>query len=123
MNEMSKVPATDEGLQCIQELIYSGINVNVTLIFSIQSYINVADAYIRGLERRAAEGKSVDDISSVASFFVSRIDTAIDKMLKDRIRITTDEAEKKELQSLLGKAAIANAKIAYVKFKEIFYGD
>src|SRR6185503_7469286 len=122
-NVMIKVPATEAGLPAIEELIYSGINVNVTLIFSMKSYVDVADAYIRGLERRAAEGKNVYDISSVASFFVSRIDTAIDKLLKERMRMTTDESEKKELQGLLGKAAIANAKIAYQKVKEIFYGD
>ncbi|MEW6730085.1 MAG: bifunctional transaldolase/phosoglucose isomerase [Acidobacteriota bacterium] len=122
-NVMIKVPATPAGLPAIEELIASGINVNVTLIFSIQSYTDVAEAYIRGLERRAKEGKSVDDVASVASFFVSRIDTAIDKMLKDRLRLTTDEAEKGELTGLLGKAAIANAKLAYQKFKEIFYGE
>ncbi|MBL8150098.1 MAG: bifunctional transaldolase/phosoglucose isomerase [Blastocatellia bacterium] len=122
-NVMIKIPATDEGLPAIEEVIYSGINVNVTLIFSEEYYVKVAEAYIRGLERRAAEGKSVDDIASVASFFVSRIDTAIDQKLRDRIRMTTDEEEKKELTTLLGKAAIANAKIAYQKFKAIFYGE
>lgn len=122
-NVMIKVPATDAGLPAIEELIYSGINVNVTLIFSEKTYIDVAEAYIRGLEKRAAEGKNVDGIASVASFFVSRIDTAIDQKLKERMRMTTDEAEKKELQGLLGKAAIANAKLAYVTFKNIFYGE
>jgi transaldolase / glucose-6-phosphate isomerase len=122
-NVMIKVPATEAGLPAIEEIIACGINVNVTLIFSQTSYCDVAEAYIRGLERRAAEGKPVDDVASVASFFVSRIDTAIDAKLKDRIRLTTDEAEKEALQGLLGQAAIANAKLAYQKFKEIFYGD
>lgn len=122
-NVMIKVPATEAGIPVITELIACGINVNVTLIFSLKSYIDVAEAHIKGLERRAAEGNPVDDVASVASFFVSRVDTAVDSKLRERMRLTTDEAEKEELKGLQGKAAIANAKIAYKKFKEIYYGD
>ncbi len=122
-NVMIKVPATEEGLPAIEELIYAGLNINVTLIFSIREYVKVAEAYIRGLERRAAEGLPVDGIASVASFFVSRVDTAIDAKLREMARNTTDEAKKAEYLSLCGKAAIANAKLAYQKFKEIFYGE
>ena len=122
-NVMIKVPATDAGLPAIEEIIASGINVNVTLIFSIKSYIDVAEAYIRGLERRVAAGQPVDNVASVASFFVSRIDTATDGKLRERMRLTTDEDEKLALKALQGKAAIANAKLAYQKFKEIFYGE
>jgi transaldolase/glucose-6-phosphate isomerase len=122
-NVMIKVPATEAGIPVITELIACGINVNVTLIFSLKSYMDVAEAHIKGLERRAAEGNPVDDVASVASFFVSRVDTAVDGKLRERARLTTDENEKAELNALQGKAAIANAKIAYAKFKEIYYGE
>src|SRR4051812_8850816 len=106
-NVMIKVPATPEGLPAIEELTASGINVNVTLIFSVKVYEAVAEAYIRGLERRAAEGQSIERTSSVASFFVSRIDTAADRELE---KLKTQRPEAGEL---LGKVAIANAKLAY----------
>ncbi|MCS6886545.1 MAG: bifunctional transaldolase/phosoglucose isomerase [Acidobacteriota bacterium] len=122
-NVMIKVPATEEGIPAIEELIYSGVNVNVTLIFSIAVYEQVAEAYIRGLERRASEGLSVDDIASVASFFVSRVDTAVDAKLREMARAATDEDKRQRYLRLCGKAAIANAKLAYQKFKEIFYGE
>jgi len=122
-NVMIKVPATDEGLPAIETLISDGININVTLIFSIDSYQKVAEAYIRGLEKRAAAGQPIDNISSVASFFVSRIDTNIDSQLEFKIRRSDNDAEKAKLTGLLGKAAIANAKLAYQRFKEIFHGD
>ncbi|HZS43667.1 MAG TPA: bifunctional transaldolase/phosoglucose isomerase, partial [Blastocatellia bacterium] len=122
-NVMIKVPATAEGIPAIEQLISDGININVTLIFSKQSYEEVANAYIRGLEKRIGANQPVNNISSVASFFVSRIDTNIDSQLEFKIRRSEDEAEKKKLTGLLGKAAIANAKIAYQKFKEIFHGD
>src|SRR5581483_4834811 len=104
------IPATPEGLPAIQTLISEGINVNVTLIFSRESYAQVAEAYISGLEKRAAAGQPVDHIASVASFFVSRVDTAIDPQLEFRIRRSTDDAEKAKLSALLGKAAVANAR-------------
>jgi transaldolase len=107
-NLMIKIPGTKEGLGPIEEAIYSGINVNITLLFSVEAYETVADAYLKGLERRLNEGKSLD-IASVASFFVSRIDTAVDKRL-----------EGKGHDELLGTAAIANARNAYRSFERIF---
>jgi transaldolase / glucose-6-phosphate isomerase len=121
-NVMIKIPAAQEGLPAIEECIYRGININVTMIFSIENYEQVAEAFIKGLERRAAEGKSVDHIASVASFFVSRVDTAIDKDLEYMARHAESGEEKQRLEAMLGRAAIANAKLAYEKFKEIFHG-
>jgi transaldolase/glucose-6-phosphate isomerase len=122
-NVMIKIPAAQEGLPAIEESIYRGININVTMIFSIENYEQVAEAFIRGLERRAAEGKPVDHIASVASFFVSRVDTMIDSDLEYRARHASTPEEKARLEGLLGRAAIANAKLAYQKFKEIFHGE
>ena len=119
-NVMIKVPATDEGLPAIEELIASGLNVNVTLIFSVHRYEEVAEAYIRGLERRAQAGQPIDRIGSVASFFVSRIDSAVDKELDALEKQATDPQKKQEIHALRGKAAIANAKMAYASFKRIF---
>jgi transaldolase/glucose-6-phosphate isomerase len=107
-NLMIKIPGTDEGVPAIEQATYEGINVNVTLLFSVDAYVRVAEAYIRGLERRRAEGKSLD-MRSVASFFVSRVDVEVDKRL--------DAAGKDELH---GIAAVANARAAYQRFKEIF---
>jgi transaldolase/glucose-6-phosphate isomerase len=121
-NVMIKIPAAQEGLPAIEEAIYRGINVNVTMIFSVENYEQVAEAFIKGLERRDAEGKPVDHIASVASFFVSRVDSMIDTELDFRARHSTGD-EKTGLENLCGKAALANAKIAYARFKEIFYGD
>jgi transaldolase/glucose-6-phosphate isomerase len=121
-NVMIKIPAAQEGLPAIEECIYRGVNINVTMIFSIENYEQVAEAFIKGLERRAAEGKPVDHIASVASFFVSRVDTAIDKDLEYKARHAESDEEKARLEAMLGKAAIANAKLAYQKFKEIFHG-
>jgi transaldolase/glucose-6-phosphate isomerase len=122
-NVMIKIPATPEGVPAIRECIASGININVTMIFAIENYEEVAEAYVSGLERRAAAGQPVDHIASVASVFVSRIDTAVDNQLEFRIRRSEDDAEKAKLGSLLGKAAIANAKLQYQRFKEIFSGE
>ena len=121
-NVMIKIPAAQQGLPAIEEAIYRGINVNVTMIFSIENYEQVAEAFIRGLERRDAEGKPVDHIASVASFFVSRVDSMIDTDLDFRARHAEGE-EKTALEALAGRAALANAKLAYARFKEIFYGD
>lgn len=111
-NLMVKIPSTREGLIAIEQMTYEGRNINVTLIFSVERYRMVAEAYIRGLERRAEEGKSVDLVQSVASIFVGRLDTLVDSILagKDPSKFT----------SLMGKAAVANAKFAYQAFKEIF---
>jgi transaldolase/glucose-6-phosphate isomerase len=122
-NVMIKIPAAQEGLPAIEESIYRGVNINVTMIFSIENYEQVAESFIKGLERRAAEGKPVDHIASVASFFVSRVDTAIDTDIEARARQAATPAEKTELESLMGRAAVANAKLAYQKFKEIFHGE
>jgi transaldolase / glucose-6-phosphate isomerase len=122
-NVMIKIPAAQEGLRAIEESIYRGLNINVTMIFSIENYTQVAEAFIKGLERRDAEGKTVDHIASVASFFVSRVDTAIDSDLEYRARHAQTIEEKAALENLAGRAAIANAKLAYQRFKEIFHGE
>ncbi len=111
-NLMVKVPGTVEGLRAFEDLIAEGLSINVTLLFSQERYESVVEAYLRGLERRAAAGKDLSRVASVASFFVSRVDTAVDKILAAR-----PEPEAKEL---LGKAAIANAKLAYQHFKNAF---
>lgn len=108
-NVMIKVPGTAEGVPAIEELIASGVNVNVTLLFSVARYEEVALAYIRGLERRVEAGEPIGGMASVASFFVSRVDTAVDNLLA-------------EASPLRGKIAIANAKLAYRRFREIFSG-
>ncbi len=122
-NVCIKIPATPEGIPAIRQAIAAGININVTMIFALENYEEVADAFISGLEDRLAAGLPVDHVASVASVFVSRIDSAIDAQLESKIRHSSDEAEKAELTSLLGKAAIANAKIQYQRFKEIFASD
>lgn len=110
-NAMIKVPATLEGLPAITELISRGISVNATLIFSVERYMQVFEAFILGLEKRIALGEDISEVTSVASFFVSRIDTAIDAQLK--------KMDSKSAQELLGKAAIANAALAYEAFEEV----
>ena len=114
-NVMVKVPATSEGIPAIRSLIGRGINVNVTLIFSRDAYHQVADAYIGGLEELAASGGDVRQVASVASFFVSRVDTAVDPLLEDSIR-----GGHSNLEALLGKTAIANSTLAYGDFKTVF---
>ncbi len=116
-NVMIKVPATPEGLPAFQQLIAEGICVNVTLIFSVEVYARVVESYLKGLETRLAAGGALDRIASVASFFVSRIDSAVDKKLEEIAR-----AGKPEAVELAGKAAIANAKLAYETFQQLFSG-
>jgi transaldolase len=118
-NVMVKIPATAEGIPAIEEMIAEGRNINITLIFSLAMYRRVIEAYLRGLERRAGAGRPVEKIASVASFFVSRIDTEADKRLDARIK-TADARQAERLRSLLGKVAIANAKQAYRMFRDIF---
>jgi transaldolase/glucose-6-phosphate isomerase len=124
-NVMIKIPATPAGIPAIEESIAAGININVTLIFAVSNYLQVAEAYIRGLERRLDAGEEVSHIASVASFFLSRIDTMVDRMLENNIRA----AQGRDLdrvaanRKLLGKAAIANARWAYKHFRELFYGE
>lgn len=119
-NVMVKIPGTKEGVPAIEECLYSGLNINITLLFSIHAHEEIAWAYVRALERRMAEGKPINRIASVASFFVSRIDTLGDKMLADKMKTTADPALTAKLEALGGKVAIANAKLAYQLFKRIF---
>jgi transaldolase len=119
-NVMIKVPGTDECAPAIKTLLAEGINVNITLLFSLRNHEQVMWAYIEALEERAKAGKPIDRIASVASFFVSRVDTLIDKQLDDKIASGGD-AEK--LKALQGKVAVANAKLAYENFQNIFGSD
>lgn len=121
-NVMIKVPGTKEGIPAVEQLIGEGVNVNVTLLFSQQVYAQVAEAYLRGLEKRVAAGGGVSGVASVASFFVSRIDAAVDAQLRERLRHMADPEEQQTLEGLLGKAAIANAKLAYEIYKDIIHG-
>ena len=111
-NLMIKIPGTDEGLPAIEQMTYEGLNINITLLFKVEQYEKVMEAYIRGMERRHAEGKSLD-VHSVASFFVSRVDTEVDKRLE---AIGGHE-------DLLGRAGLANARAAYQRFKAVFHGE
>lgn len=113
-NVLIKVPATDEGVPAIETLIGEGINVNVTLVFSIAMYEKVMRAYIDGLQRFDSAGGDLSKVASVASFFVSRVDTLVDKLLKEKHPPRTD------IEDLLGMAAIANAKLAYARFEQVF---
>ncbi len=119
-NILIKVPGTKEGIPAIEELIADGVNVNVTLLFAVSRYEEVAEAYLRGLEKRTRGGKPIDEVVSVASFFVSRVDTLVDKLLEARLASAASEEERQKIKSLLGRAAVANAKLAYKKYREIF---
>ena len=122
INCFIKIPATAEGILAIEEMLYEGININVTLIFSVETYKDVAEAYIKALERRAAEGKSIKQIRSVASFFLSRIDVDVDMKLTKLFNSTERNKNKPDPKDLLGKTAIASAKLAYSEFANIFSG-
>src|SRR5579871_2352963 len=122
-NLMVKVPGTAEGIPAIALLISEGINVNVTLLFALEMYEKAAEAYITGLEEWVAEGGEAGRLASVASFFVSRIDTAIDGLLTAKLKSSSSAAEQATLRGLLGKAAIANAKLAYKTYGSIFSGE
>jgi len=122
-NVMIKVPGTVEGIPAFQQLISEGININVTLLFSQQVYEEVANAYIAGLEKFGASGGDVSKIASVASFFISRIDSAIDKIIDTRLKASKDASEQEKLKSVQGKVAIANGKLAYQSYLQIFSGD
>ncbi len=121
-NLMVKVPATPEGLPAIQHLIGEGISINITLLFSQKVYVQVAQAYLAGLEKYVAKGGDPSHVASVASFFVSRIDSAVDKALDEKIARANDPTEKGRLAALKGKIAIANAKLAYQDYKRLFSG-
>jgi transaldolase len=124
-NVMIKIPGTKEGFPAIERIISEGINVNVTLLFSVDSYVNAAWAYIQGLEQRSSKKQPINKIASVASFFLSRIDTKIDFYLDERLKEIGTEtlSEEARLNQVKGKVAIANAKIAYQKYKEIIASD
>jgi len=122
-NVMIKVPGTAEGIPAIKQLIGEGININVTLLFAQEVYEQVANAYIEGLETLAARGGNLHKTASVASFFISRIDTLIDSMLADKLKTATDPAQKALLTSLQGRVAIANGKLTYQRYEAIFSGS
>ena len=117
-NVMIKIPATPEGLPAVTEVISRGINVNITMIFAIETYVDTANAYLAGLEKRAATGAPIERIASVASVFVSRIDTAVDKLLDEKIA-----HGEPQLKALLGKTGVANLKLIYARYKELFESE
>ncbi len=119
-NLMVKIPATTAGLPAIRQALSEGININITLIFSLQNYREVADAYLSALEERQAAGKDIRFIASVASFFVSRVDTLVDQLLEDKVKATGDNGERQKLKALEGKAAIANARLVYQELLNLF---
>jgi len=119
-NLMIKIPATPAGIPAIEKALTEGININITLIFSLDSYKAVTEAYLNALESRNAEGEDISHIASVASFFVSRVDTLVDKLLEEKVKASSDASEQAHLKSLEGKAAIANARVVYQEFKRIF---
>jgi transaldolase len=121
-NVMIKIPGTPEGLPAIEEMLYEGININITLLFAIKDYEAVAHAYIRALQRRVDEGKPVSSLASVASFFLSRIDVLVDQLLEQRISAAQGTGELPRAEQLMGRAAIANAKLAYQSFQRMFSG-
>jgi transaldolase len=123
-NVMIKIPGTEAGLPAVEQVIADGINVNVTLLFSVQSYINTAWAYIRGLEKRSAQGEDISNIASVASFFLSRIDSNIDGKIDAKLARGVDDINlEAKLRSVKGKVAIANAKVAYQEYKKIIESE
>ncbi|MBD2452720.1 transaldolase [Nostoc sp. FACHB-87] len=123
-NIMIKIPGTESGLPAVEQVIADGINVNITLLFSVQSYINTAWAYIRGLEKLVAEDKDISKIASVASFFLSRIDSNIDAKIDAKLHRGVDDINQEaKLSAVKGKVAIANAKIAYQEYKKIIESD
>jgi transaldolase len=123
-NVMIKIPGTEAGLPAVEQAISEGVNVNITLLFSVNSYINTAWAYIRGLEKRAKEGKDISKVASVASFFLSRIDSNVDGKIDAKLaRGVDDISHEARLRAVRGKVAIANAKIAYQEYKKIIQGD
>ncbi|MBW4557441.1 MAG: transaldolase [Trichormus sp. ATA11-4-KO1] len=123
-NVMIKIPGTEAGLPAVEQAISEGINVNITLLFSVDSYINTAAAYIRGLEKRVTQGQDISNIASVASFFLSRIDSNIDAKIDEKLQRGIDDiAHEAKLQAVKGKVAIANAKIAYQEYKKIIASD
>ncbi|MGR6036317.1 MAG: transaldolase [Candidatus Nitrosoglobus sp.] len=122
-NLFIKIPGTAEGIPAIEELLFEGININITLLFSIERYEAVAQAYLKALERRLEAGQPVNNIASVASFFLSRIDVLVDQLLSQQISREGNSPSASRLQELQGKMAVANAKLAYQRFKHIIHSD
>jgi transaldolase/glucose-6-phosphate isomerase len=121
-NVMIKIPGTPEGLPAIRQCLEDGLNINITLLFAQSAYEQVAEAFLSALEARAAKGQDISHIASVASFFVSRIDTLVDSKIDEKLKTTTDAGQKALLESIRGKIAIANARLTYKKYLELFGG-
>ena len=121
-NVMVKIPATRPGLPAIRQMIGEGVNINVTLIFSVQRYAEVVEAFLSGLEDFKRRGGDLDQVNSVASFFVSRVDSKVDKLLQEKVAAEKDPKEARRLERLFGKAGIANSKLAYERFKQLHSG-
>jgi transaldolase/glucose-6-phosphate isomerase len=121
-NVMVKIPATKEGIPAIHDQVAKGHNINITLIFSVDRYGEVVEAYLSGLEKFQKQGGDLRKVASVASFFVSRVDTKVDKQLSEKINVSNDPAQKRALERLYGKAAIANSKMAYERWQQLFSG-
>ena len=119
-NVMIKIPATKQGIPAIEVAVMEGMNINVTLIFSLQRYREVMEAYLSGLEKRLSQSKPVNEIASVASFFVSRVDTAADRVIEEKLQSSKISSRTGTLKNLLGKVAIANSKLAYKEFENVF---
>jgi transaldolase/glucose-6-phosphate isomerase len=122
-NAMIKIPGTAEGLPAVEHCLAEGLNINITLLFGVENYEQVALAYLKALEKRMEAGQPIDRIGSVASFFVSRVDTLVDSRLEERIQAAESELERERLGALKGKAGVANAKIAYARYQELFSGS
>jgi transaldolase len=122
-NVMIKIPGTAAGLPAVEAVIAAGINVNVTLLFAVDSYVNCAESYLRGLEQRVAKGEDISHIASVASFFLSRIDNNIDARIDERLKGADQITAREKLVAIKGKVAIANAKLAYQEYKKIIDSD
>ena len=122
-NAMIKIPGTPEGLPAVERSLAEGINVTLPLIFGVDRYEQVALAYLAALEKRAKADLPLDGIASVASFFISRVDSMVDGQLEEKIKAVEGDLERRRLSALMGKAGVANARIAYAKYQEIFSGD
>ncbi|MBF6600486.1 MAG: transaldolase [Dehalococcoidia bacterium] len=122
-NLMVKIPATDAGIPAIEECIAAGVNINITLLFAVEYYERVMEAYLRGLERRAEAREDIAGLNSVASFFVSRVDTSADKRIEAKLAAASDAQQRAKLEGLRGTVAVANAKVAYRRFREVFAGE
>lgn len=119
-NVMIKIPATPAGIPAIHQALVEGININITLIFSIENYRQIVEAYLSALEERRTKGQDIKRIASVASFFVSRVDVLVDQLIEDKIKTISLRAEQQKLRGLQGKIAIANARLVYQEFKRLF---